>query len=119
MPNIETLNLVWNTGTLSWEKMAQPILEAGNVTVSGTLNQGTGGSSAWKVNPVESGNAIRFEDAGSNTLYLGEASAGTLNSAASWRVSRIVTTSPIEIKFADGDDNFNNIWDNRASLNYV
>jgi len=40
---------VWNTNTLAWEEMEQPILNAGSVTVTGTVNQGTGGVSAWLI----------------------------------------------------------------------
>ena len=44
-----TLNNVWDVGLLDWVRMQQPILNAGDVVVSGTINQGAGGSSAWKV----------------------------------------------------------------------
>lgn len=52
--------------------------------------------------------------------YKGEAIPGTLTSAALWRVSRITIQADgdIEIVFADGDSNFDNIWDNRLSLSY-
>lgn len=60
-----------------------------------------------------------FEDAGSGTLYLGNAVPGTLTSAASWRIKKIVDAgTSIEITFADGNSNFDNIWDDRASLSY-
>lgn len=44
-------NYVWDIGLLEWIREQQPILNAGSVVVSGTItaNQGTGGSSAWKV----------------------------------------------------------------------
>jgi hypothetical protein len=52
--------------------------------------------------------------------YRGDALPGVLTSAASWRVSRLTTQSDgdIAIVFADGNDNFDNIWDNRLSLSY-
>lgn len=52
--------------------------------------------------------------------YRGDALPGVATSAASWRVSRQTMQSDgdIEIVFADGDDNFDNIWDNRLSLSY-
>jgi hypothetical protein len=52
--------------------------------------------------------------------YRGDALPGVLTSAASWRVSRLTTQSDgdIAIIFADGNDNFDNIWDNRLSLSY-
>jgi hypothetical protein len=52
--------------------------------------------------------------------YRGDALPGTLTSAASWRVQRMTMQSDgdIAILFADGNDNFDNIWDNRLSLSY-
>lgn len=63
--------------------------------------------------------ALQFDDAGSGVSYLGEAVAGTATSAASWRIKRITDTAgDIAQEWADGDINFNNIWNNRAALSY-
>jgi len=59
------------------------------------------------------------DDVGGTTIYIGEAQPGTATSAASWRIKRVVFTGDdSETLFADGDTNFNNIWDNRAALSY-
>jgi len=52
--------------------------------------------------------------------YRGDALPGTATSAAAWRVQRMTLQSDgdIAIVFADGNDNFDNIWDNRLSLSY-
>jgi hypothetical protein len=52
--------------------------------------------------------------------YRGDALPGTATSGALWRVQRLTMQSDgdTEIVFADGDDNFDNIWDNRLSLTY-
>lgn len=52
--------------------------------------------------------------------YKGEAAAGVLTSAASWRISRLTIQSDgdTEILWADGNTNYDNIWDNRLSLSY-
>ena len=52
--------------------------------------------------------------------YVGEALPGSITSAASWRIKKIdETASPdTTITWADGDENFDNIWDNRAGLSY-
>jgi hypothetical protein len=52
--------------------------------------------------------------------YVGKALPGALTSAAAWRVTRVTVQSDtdIEILYADGDDLYDNIWDNRASLSY-
>lgn len=54
------------------------------------------------------------------TTYIGEAEPGTVFSAAAWRIKRSVETGPdIVITWADGDSDFDNIWDNRLSLTYI
>ena len=54
-------------------------------------------------------------------IYKGEADPGTLESAASWRIRRIVIGEDDDITetWADGTANFNNVWDNRALLGYI
>lgn len=48
--------------------------------------------------------------------YIGEAVPGTATSAASWRVARI-TDATGSMYYAGGQ--FDQIWDNRASLTYA
>lgn len=52
--------------------------------------------------------------------YRGDATPGTLTSAAAWRIRRMTIQSDgdIEVLYADGDDSYDNIWDNRLSLSY-
>ena len=59
-------------------------------------------------------------DAVPQVTYRGDALPGTLTSAALWRVQRLTvqSDSDLAIVFADGDDLFDNIWDNRLSLSY-
>lgn len=64
--------------------------------------------------------ALRFDNAADPVAYKGEATAGTATSAASWRISRITTANDgsVTIEWADGNTNFDNIWNNRTSLSY-
>lgn len=62
--------------------------------------------------------AIQYEEASATITYIGEADAGTATSAASWRIKRMSTASGIVITWADGNTNFDNVWNNRASLSY-
>ncbi len=59
------------------------------------------------------------EDSGDNNiLYVGEAPIGSATSSAVWRIQRWdITTGAIK-KWADGNSNFDNIWDNRETLTY-
>lgn len=52
--------------------------------------------------------------------YRGDALPGVVTGAASWRVQRFTLESDgdTELLFADGNDDFDNIWDNRLSLSY-
>lgn len=54
----------------------------------------------------------------SNIEYVGEALPGTLTSASEWRILRVDSTSGTVTAYADGDIQFDNIWDNRESLSY-
>lgn len=63
--------------------------------------------------------SVRVDDATSTVSYVGESHTGTLPGSAGWRVKRITSSATLTtIEWADGDDNFDNIWDNRVSLNY-
>lgn len=63
---------------------------------------------------------VRYDDAGSSVTYIGKASPGTATSAASWQISKLDESSSPDftLLYADGNANFDNIWDNRASLSY-
>lgn len=54
-------------------------------------------------------------------IYRGEASPGTLKSAAGWRIRKIVigTGGDVSEIWASGNADFDKVWDNRASLTYI
>lgn len=65
-----------------------------------------------------SGNLLQVDSVGTTT-YLGYATAGTVTSSATWAIKRIIETgNDAVITWADGDKDYNNIWDNRLSLSY-
>jgi len=53
-----------------------------------------------------------------NVTYVGKAVIGSATSTASWQIQKLDETSGLVINWADGDANFDNVWDNRASLSY-
>ena len=56
---------------------------------------------------------------GDTTVYIGEADPGTTTSQALWRIKRTVFTGDdSETLFAGGNENFDNVWDNRAGFSY-
>jgi hypothetical protein len=63
--------------------------------------------------------ATRVDEASASITYVGKAAAGTANSSAAWQISRMsVSGSVTSIEYADSNTNFDNVWDNRASLSY-
>lgn len=65
-------------------------------------------------------NQTEIEDQVSNVLqYRGWADPGVLTSEAEWQIRKFSINSGIsKWEWADGNDNADNIWDNRASLSY-
>lgn len=59
-------------------------------------------------------------DAIPEVTYIGDALPGTATSSALWRIRRLTIQSDtdIEVLYADGNDSYDNIWDNRLSLSY-
>ena len=65
--------------------------------------------------------AVRWDYASSTVRYQGHASPGVTTSGAAWRIKRLTFDSSnrhIATEFADGNANFDNVWDNRATLSY-
>lgn len=62
---------------------------------------------------------IAFDEVSSTLAYYGEAATGTSGATALWRIRRITTAGTVvTVEWADGDGQFNNIWNNRAALSY-
>ena len=57
------------------------------------------------------------------TLYIGRAEPGSLLSAAVWSISKSIIESGVDNdtsqNWADGDSNFDNVWDDRLILTYL
>lgn len=62
---------------------------------------------------------LELDDAGGGVTYVGEALPGTTTDTDSWRIKRITEVgTDVSIEWADGDSNFDNVWDDRLSLSY-
>lgn len=62
---------------------------------------------------------IAVDEASATVTYVGEASTGAALSAALWRIKRITVSGTVTIiEWANGNGNFTNVWNNRASLTY-
>ena len=62
---------------------------------------------------------LEMDDTEAGTLYVGESAPGSETSDAAWRIKRIVETGPdLSILWADGNADFDNVWDDRVNLTY-
>jgi hypothetical protein len=102
----------WDTGTLTWV-VWDGSLTTGALTIGAVTQSGT-----WisDVTPVTS----RFDYVGLKLLYIGTASPGSSTASAVWRTQKYLYTGVdvTSVLYADGNAQFDNVWDDRASLSY-
>ena len=71
------------------------------------------------VTDESSGKSVAIDEVSSSLSYIGKAVVGSSQSSAVWQISKLETISGVTLlQFADGDDSFDNIWDDRATLTY-
>ena len=64
--------------------------------------------------------AVNIDTPSASLTYIGEAAIASLPSDPVWRIKKLETTgSVLSITWADGNNAFDNIWDNRSSLIYL
>jgi hypothetical protein len=69
--------------------------------------------------PTIAANTTKSDDNADGNSYYGDALPGTATSAAAWSIQRVSTSGTVVTTvYADGDANYDNIWDNRTSLTY-
>ena len=62
---------------------------------------------------------VRLDDTSTlNTTYIGLADVGSVTSAPVWQIKKLDVTTGVSVIWADGNVNFDNVWDNRTSLSY-
>jgi len=64
--------------------------------------------------------ALLYDDTTTpNITYIGKARAGTAEDSADWQIKVVdETTAVVMVLFADGDENFDNSWEDRININY-
>ena len=76
--------------------------------------------SVSSVTTIDTTYAVRLDQVDANTLYIGEAPIGSAEANPVWRIRKFLVSGTVSsIYWADGNQQFDNIWDNRASLTYV
>jgi hypothetical protein len=64
--------------------------------------------------------ALAYDGSG-NLIYLGRAISGSSKASAVWQIRKFtydVGNNLTDSALADGNDKYDNVWDNRASLSY-
>jgi hypothetical protein len=62
---------------------------------------------------------VIVDEVNKNLTYVGYADTGTATLLPKWRIKKIEQVGKIlSTLYADGNPNFDNIWDNRAALTY-
>lgn len=99
----------------------EELVNVGNGPGASAVNIQDGGNSITVDGAITTSStlyAVRLDEATATITYVGSATPGTLTSAASWSIKRLDSTSGLIVLWADGNSNFDNIWDNRAALAY-
>jgi len=61
----------------------------------------------------------KVEVASATITYVGSAAPGTTVAQALWRIMRVDTSSlAADVLYADSNQNFDNVWNDRAGLSY-
>lgn len=62
----------------------------------------------------------KIDEATATLVYVGYTKTlGADSSLGQWKIKKIEKTGTVwEIKYADGDEQYDNIWNNRGALNY-
>lgn len=63
---------------------------------------------------------IKLAYSGNNVEFVGKAEPGSATSAAVWQIMKLTYSgnNVTDVEWADGNLNFDNVWDNRAGLSY-
>ena len=109
------------TGTLATEttlaaiKAKTDLLNFTGLKLRTTGEDGSGGGGGGSI----SDKLLQVDSVGTTT-YLGYADAGSLVSGSVWAIKRIVEVAgDVSITWADGNNSFDNIWDDRLTLTYA
>lgn len=63
--------------------------------------------------------AVRLDESGT-ILYIGIALPGAAEADPVWQIKKVVEIGgSLTLTWADGNDYYDNVWDNRASLTYT
>lgn len=88
----EIRNYVYDSSSLAWVAMTQPLVKTDTLTVTGTVNQGTGGSSAWlqKLNQTQVTGSLGELDATVSADVSGAVGTAVFQVSGTWKGKIVV-----------------------------
>jgi hypothetical protein len=117
--NNTIINIDGFTNTIVLDSFSNVIVEnqVDNVVVTGLV----GPTGPAGITEEDMPYAKQVDFISETELYKGEAEVGTTTSSTGWRIHKIVLgiDGDMSETWADGNANFDNIWDNRASYIYT
>lgn len=111
---------VYDIDTLSWIA-AVPVDVTGLGTSDATAaNQVTGNASLASIDAtLAKQELVSVDEASATVTYIGFAAIGSSSASAVWKIKKLLITGSVTtVTFADGNANYDNVWNNRASLTY-
>lgn len=79
----------------------------------------SGSKKGLNIFPLDTAESVLIDEVSSLVQYFGFAQAGSSTSAAVWKIKKLMVSGTVtSILFADGNNQYDNVWDNRASLSY-
>lgn len=63
--------------------------------------------------------SIRIDEVSSTEIYIGEAAVKVAESSSAWRIRKFSTVGTVtKMLWADGNELYDNVWTDRATLTY-
>ena len=122
--NTQNIKAVATTGTFVTSNMTtiqrDALTPLNGMTIYNTTTNQTEhySNGSWEVVAELLDTNVDEDSSNSNYIYVGDATAGSATSSAVWRIKRLDFTSGLVTTYADGNTNFDNVYDNRESLIY-
>jgi hypothetical protein len=102
---------VWDSDSLSWVAMTQPVVKTDSLTVAGSMSVSNFPSAFPESAPM----ALQLYEDGS-VLYLCKAVLGSGLSDAVWQIAKIDTSTGVAKQWCDGDALYNNTATDLATV---
>ncbi len=106
-----------NVSFISLQSVETVLLESNTTEIVLAGQIGPPGSSSEDSMPY----AVQIDTVGDTIVYKGEAIVGSLTSSPVWRIRKVITDAgdDMSVIWADGNADFDNVWDDRLTIPYT